>query len=185
MILIDTSGVPPEKLTDPRLLGLKGQMQQALQNRKWVDAFCIHEAGHMIYLEKMGVMEFVFTGPRIEYDAIRDDYDGYMASVQAQTIPVLPDDADPLEVVDAGARAWAAGGVFTEKLTAAPDNGAQGDRELFNAICDAIEMKHSLGLDREQSWKQGREDVFNDLRSPAARERAWEKAHEIRSRFGF
>jgi hypothetical protein len=73
MIIVDTSKIPPDKLNHPKLAPLKNQMELALNHRKWMNSFCIHEAGHQIYLYKLGVTKFEHEGPRIEYSATKDD----------------------------------------------------------------------------------------------------------------
>ena len=185
MILVDTSKIPPDKLAHRKLAPLKTQMELALNHKKWINAFCIHEAGHQIYLSKMGVTEFECIGPRIEYNEDNDDFDGYIASVEPKSIPTVPDDTDPYEIVKAGAKAWTAGGAFAERLTAAPDNGSQGDRQRFDAICAGLKQKYSLVLDGDTLWEEGKNAVMKDLNSPAFRSMAWGKAHEIQSVFGW
>ncbi len=85
MISIDISKVPPEKQTRPDFLNLKAQMEHALAQKQWINAFCIHEAGHMIYLTQLGVTEYFYIGPHIVYNQSKDIFDGYMAAVQPQT----------------------------------------------------------------------------------------------------
>jgi hypothetical protein len=184
MISIDTSTVPADKQTSPDFLSLKAQMEQALAQQKWIKAFCIHEAGHMIYLSQIGVTQYTYLGPRIEYDKQRDAFDGFMASVQAQSKP-SPGNIDLTKFLTTAAKAYAAGGTFAKRLTGAPDQGDQQDRENLNAVCDLIEQEYSISLDRDASWKQAQEDVLKDLRSPEFRAKAWEKAREIQQNFGF
>lgn len=185
MISVDLSKIPPDKLAHTKLAPLKTQMELALNHKKWMNAFCIHEAGHQIYLSKLGVTEFEYKGPRIEYNQGNDDFDGYMASVEPKSIPVVPDDTDPYEIVKGGAKAWTAGGAFAERLTAAPDNGSQGDRQRFDAICAGLKQKYSLVLDGDKLWEEGKNAVMKDLNSPAFRSAAWEKADEIQNVFGW
>jgi hypothetical protein len=184
VVQIDTSRVPVDKLTRPDFLSLKAEMEQALANQKWIKAFCIHEAGHMIYLTQLGITQYGYIGPRIEYDDKRDAFDGFMVSIQPQSAPDITN-ADLSKFFITVAKAYAAGGTFAKKLTAAPDQGDQQDRENLNGICNKLEQKYSIVLDREASWKQGQEDVLKDLRSPEFCAKAWEKAREIERSFGF
>ena len=159
-------------------------MEQALGHPKWIKAFCIHETGHMIYLTQLGVTQYAYVGPRIEYDKQRDAFDGFMASVQAQSEPNLGN-IDLAKFLTTVAKAYAAGGVFAKALTGALDQGDQRDRENLNRICDSLEQEYSVTLDRDSSWKQAQEDVLKDLRSPKFRTEAWGKAREIQESFGF
>lgn len=179
MISIDTSKVPVDKQTHPDFLSLKAEMEQALTQQKWISAFCIHEAGHMIYLTQIGVIQYTYLGPRIEYNEQQDTFDGFMAAVQPQTGAIF-ENANPSEFLITAAKAYAAGGTFAKRLTGAPDQGDQEDRENLNSICGLIEQKYpGIAIDRDSSWKQAQEDVLRDLRSPAFRAKAWEKAREI------
>jgi hypothetical protein len=184
VISIDISKVPADKQTRPDFLSLKSQMEQVLAQPAWIKAFCIHEAGHIIYLTQLGVTQYAYLGPSIEYDKQRDAFDGIMASIQPQSRPSLGN-IDLAKFFATAAKAHAAGGTFAKKLTGVPDQGDQQDRENLNGICDSLEQKYSITLDRDSSWKQAQEDVLKDLRSPKFRAEAWDKAREIEKIFGF
>jgi hypothetical protein len=184
MIHIDVSRVPDDKQTHPDFLRLKTQMETALSQQKWINAFCIHEAGHMIYLMQIGVTEYAHLGPRIEYNKQQDTFDGFMASVQPQSKPNM-ENIDPAALLTTAAKAYAAGGVFAKQLTGSPDQGDQQDRENLDNLCSALEQKYHISLDRDGSWKQAQEDVLKDLRSPTFRAEAWKKARELQNIFGF
>ncbi len=132
-IEINTSGVPAEKQSDPRFLTLRAQLQAALNNPKWRAAFCIHEAGHKIYMSRIGITKFEFFGPRIIYDESRNDFDGFPASVKAEPVPITGNGFDFDAWLLKLALTQAAGGVFARTLTAAPDDGDEGDWEKFQA----------------------------------------------------
>lgn len=173
---VDISEIPPDKLDRPDLLNLKKEMELALSKTAWIKAFCIHEAGHMTYFRQLGITEYEFEGPRITYNAEKDCFDGYMASVKPKAAPASND----IGIVTVAAKAYVAGLVFTRKLTNTPDSGEQEDRQNFNALCEMVE-NHFKGptIDREDSWKQAESDVSADLRSPQFRTEAWKTAQEI------
>lgn len=173
VISIDTSRVPPEKLSRHDFVDLKTQMESALAKPAWIKAFCIHEAGHMTYFRQLGIAEYEFAGPRIKYNPKTDSFDGYMASVKPKAPPTSAD-------LRTAAKAYVAGLVFTRRLTNAPDSGEQEDRQNFDAVCQAIEHSlNGLTIDRDESWKEAEKDVVVDLRSPQFRTKAWETAREI------
>jgi len=180
MISIDMSQIPPEKLDHTNLRSLKNQMQSALSQKLWITAFCVHEAGHMIYLRQLGVTEFEFNGPRIAYNKENDTFDGYMASVRPKTA-ASPNGRDIQEFLRTAAKAHVAGRTFTKTLTNAPDAGEQQDRQNFDALCSQIEKSLPTGatIDRQKSWEQAETEVSTDLRSPQFRTLAWEAAREI------
>jgi hypothetical protein len=179
MISIDISAVPSDKRTHPQFLHLKADMENALARQAWINAFCVHEAGHMTYFRQLGMTEYTYLGPRIVYRGEKDICEGYMASVKPLT-------TDPTKNSDAGqvlllaSKAHAAGGIFAKILTAVPDQGDAEDRENFDALCKLIEQKFpGTIIDRETSWKDARKLVAKDLRSPAFRAKAWKTAKEI------
>ena len=133
MIQIDVSKVPEGKRDHPDFLGLKAQMEQALSQQKWINAFCIHEAGHMIYLTRIGIIEYAYQGPRIEHNEQQNTFDGFMASVQPLSKPDLGN-SDPAEIINTATKAYAAGGIFAKRLTGAPDQGDQQDRDNLNDL---------------------------------------------------
>jgi hypothetical protein len=185
MASIDMSNVPKDKLNRPDFLGLKAEMEGALENKNWTKAFCIHEAGHIMYLSELGATQFIYAGPRIKYNEQTDTFDGYMASVSPQSLPRFKEGDDISNFSTLVAKSYAAGGVFTKRLTNASDQGDQGDREIFDSICASVEQKARVTIDRETAWKQGQEDVAKDLRSPQFRTNAWKKAAELAKKFGF
>lgn len=181
-IEIDLSQVPAEKLADPRLLVLRAQLEAALRNPKWVAAFCAHEAAHIIYLGRAGMTDFTFASATILYDAARDEFNGFPASVRPGGF-----NNDLLARINVGqwilavAMGHAAGGVAARKLTNAPDSGDQGDYENFCNLCDVLCAQHpDWTFDRPGLWRAAQEAVEKDLRSPKFKHEIWDKAHEIK-----
>lgn len=178
---VDISQVPSEQLYRLDLLSLKKDMESALSQKAWINAFCIHEAGHMTYFTQLGVIEYDFQGPRIAYDQEIDSFAGYMASVKPSHAPALPDTVEKFQCfISIATKAYVAGKVFTRSLTTAPDSGEEEDRQNFDDLCRTIEIQFSgLTLDRQQSWLQAEREVALDLRSPQFRTKAWETAKII------
>jgi hypothetical protein len=183
MVQIDISGVPVGKRSDPRFTNLLAQMQAAVNDPAWQAAFGIHEIGHKIYLEKMGVTGFDFIGPRVEYDAAKDEFAGYTAAVKAQNIPLLVANGfDFNKWLNQLARSKAAGGVFSRRLTEAPDHGDAEDRSEFSRGCDMLREKMpGLQIDEDAIWKEAQEEILKDLRSPAYRRQCWDEANKIKA----
>jgi len=180
---IDTSQVPQDKLTDARFLSLHAEIQGALNHLGYVNAFCIHEAGHMIYFSKAGFAEFDFHGPRIVYDSERDDFDGYPAAIQPKPYNIDFSNMDIQKWLSTVAQAHAAGGVFARKLANARDGGDEEDRQHFDNMCGVVQRQiPNIEIDREASWRGAQDAVLKDLRSPAFRTEAWNKARKIKER---
>jgi hypothetical protein len=186
-VKIDTSQVPPEKLDHSDFLKLHAQIAQALANQKWRFAFSVHETGHLIYLTRAGFKDFLYLGPRIVYDAEKDEFNGFPAAVQPQFGKIDAPDFELDKWILDVANGYAAAGVFAHELTAAPDVGDEQDRQNFEAFCDLV-LQHAtqhatnLSIDRIATWKQAEDAVRKDLRSPAFRKEVWQKAAEVRER---
>jgi hypothetical protein len=187
MVTIDASGVPTDKLSHPDFLALKAEMEAALSRPAWVNAFCVHEAGHMIYFEQLGVTKFTFAGPRIIFKP-PNTFDGMMAMVKPDNVPAITGSNQFQNNLNIAARAYVAGRVFTYKLTDAPDAGEEEDRRNFTALCKAVEKSFGLPtgmINVGESWENAESEVLIDLRSPEFRAKAWAVARKIRNEFGF
>lgn len=176
--MIDTSRIPQDKLTDPRFLQLHTNMMNALSNPLYINAFCVHEAAHIIYFRRMGATEFTLNGPRIEYDQAMDEFDGYMADVKVESLNMEPSDVEVINLVRQAARGHAAGGIVARAMTNVSDGGDEEDRRRFISLCEAARI--SEPAERQAIWLQAGEDVRQDLRSPAFKSEIWAKAKEIK-----
>jgi hypothetical protein len=183
MVKIDTSEIPLDKLNDPDFLQLHAQIEWAVNDPKWRHAFSIHETGHLIYLTRAGCKDFLYLGPRIVYDPEKNEFNGFPAAVQPQTGNLNPENFDFAAWFLEVAKGHAAGGVFARELMDLPDSGEEQDRANFEAICDSIAAQApNATVNRDGIWKLAQDIVKQDLRSPAFRKEAWEKAGELRVR---
>jgi hypothetical protein len=181
-IKIDYEGVPLERRSDPRFFESYGQMYNEMTNLNWVSAFCLHEAGHRLYLALIGVTEFDYLPPTIRYNELIDDYDGHRAAVQAKTINT-PENMPLDQFVWLLAKAHAAGAVLAEQLANAPRNGEEGDRELFTEACSVILKAYPQVtlLDADSAWTQAQNAVLQEMKNPANERAAFETAEEIKA----
>jgi hypothetical protein len=180
---IDISDVPHEKRDDLKFVELLRQMQAAVNNRKWQTAFSVHEAGHKVYLSRLGITEFAFIGPKITYDKHRDDFDGYPAAVKAEPVPLRAEGFDIDNWLLQLAQSKAAGSVFSRSLTAVPDSGDTEDRHEFSYACNLVREKlPEHPIDEERIWNEAQEAVKRDLRSPSFRRKCWQEANEVRQK---
>lgn len=78
------------------------------------------------------------------------------------------------------AKGHVAEGVFARELTATHDVGDEQDRANFETICDFVLARTpNATIDRDGLWILAQETVKKDLRSPAFKKEAWEKANEL------
>lgn len=182
-IKIDTSQVPVEKVDRPDFKSLRAKIERAVGDQKWLQAFSIHETGHWIYFQRAGLKDFLYNGPRIVHDPVKDEFVAYPAALQPLTAKLDPEGFGSQRMFFNLAKAHAAGGIFSRELAGAPDHGDTDDRKRFDAICDVILQKvPAASLDRDAVWTRAQEYVKRDLRSPAFRQEAWEKAAELRQK---
>jgi hypothetical protein len=80
--------------------------------------------------------------------------------------------------LNTAAKAYVAGKIFTQVLTAAPTSGEEEDRQNFDKACHTIENNFPglPTINREESWNQAEKDVLLDLRNPQFKTKAWETA---------
>jgi hypothetical protein len=187
---IDISSVPAEKRNNPQFTGLLARMQAAVDHPLWQAAFAIHETGHKFYLERMGITKFKFSPPRITYDPVKDNFDGYPASVQAldQPTPLTNPNFDRARFIVDLAKTKAAGSVFARELTGVPDQGVEEDRSSFAQGYSMLQSRFKqhnlpdLPISEQEAWNQADEEIRKDLRSPAFRRQRWAEAHEIKTK---
>ncbi len=180
---IDITGVPNDKWNRADFIALRNDMQAALSNPIYINAFCMHEAGHIIYFSRVGLTEFECFGPRIIYDAGTDAFTAYAAEVQPRLSTLDPENFSLVEYMAGLAQACAAGGVFASVIVGAEnDIGDEQDREVFGSICEMFQSEHQGAVDQAGAWASAQDAVRQELRNPAFRREAWEKALEIKAR---
>jgi hypothetical protein len=171
---IDTSQIPPEKLTDPLFLFNLADVQAKLNDPNEIKAICIHEAAHLFYMTKAGMKDPEFSGPRITYNVQTGKYDRYGASVRCPNR-----NEEVLSAMTVGqwafqiAKAHAAGGIAAQVLAGRQntDSGDSEDRQNFNKayakICSACPNPTTSA---EEMWKEARRIVGLELQEDARRE---------------
>lgn len=196
MIVIDFSQIADlGMLKDPRFLSCFENMSQRLSDDSEIEATCIHEAAHFIYMENMGAKDFMFSGPKVTYvdgrfDAeaahvLARDWKGLSVAIPAQMPDQVTDASALAAIFLAISKAFVAGGVARLKLTAKTDAGDSGDFDNFltvlKNICRTrnIDMSNSSAL-IPQFWEIGKTRVMKDLEDEAVQTRIRNKAKEIR-----
>jgi hypothetical protein len=171
---IDTSQIPPEKLTDPLFLLNLADVQAKLNDPNEIQAICIHEAAHLFYMTKAGMKGPEFSGPRITYNAQTGKYDRYGASVRCPNR-----DEKHLSTITVGqwafqiAKAHAAGGVASQILAMRPktDSGDSEDRENFNRAYAKLCFEFpDQTISADEMWKEAQRIIGLELQEAARRE---------------
>jgi hypothetical protein len=167
---IDVSEIPNERKSDPRFIALSAGMTAGLADARMRRAVSVHEAAHLIYFTKAGRTGHSVAGPRIVYDATKDEFSGYGASVQFTG----NDDAllakwNVSEWVSRYACGCAAGGIAARKLTGVSDGGDEDDRDNLKTFCAAIVNRDpDIQLDVDRLWFGAQQHVSQELENPKA-----------------
>lgn len=162
IVQIDISQVPEEKRNDPRFWARLAAMQQDLLEPKKIHAVCVHEAAHAVFRILAGTKQLPSaTGPRISYDAAKDEFNGTMASIKFEDRNVGDIPAD--KWFDYITKSYAAGGVAARVLANSVETGDDDDdRENFNRAFAL--MKPYMTRSAEEQWIATQHAVENDLR---------------------
>jgi hypothetical protein len=108
---VDESGVPSDKLNDPRLRKIEGRLGDCVSDKKRRRCTCIHEAAHLVYAKRTGAIDSMVRGPAILYNAQSDTFGGSLAAV----LPVFPQEI-PQESTELGVTRMHAAGCVAECL---------------------------------------------------------------------
>src|SRR6267143_920247 len=181
-IKIDYEGVPLAKRSDALFCESYQQMYDEITDLYWVSAFCIHEAGHRLYLAPLGITEFDYLPPTIKYNEKIGDYDGHRAAVQAKEFN-LPDKMPLDQFIWMFAKGLAAGAVLAEHLANAPRNGEEGDRERFTEDCSKILKTYPqlASIDADSAWTQAKNAILQEMKNPANKESVFETAEQVKA----
>jgi hypothetical protein len=182
---VDKSGIPADKLNDPRVIHKEACINQHLADETYRLQVCLHEAAHAIYYERMD-MRSVLIGPSISYDHEHDSFDKANATVTAthfifSGVPIVGPRLD----IDSSlflpkARVDVAGGVVMRRLANIDDEGDDYDKKCFFSDFRNGGMPDA---ETQRLWGQAIADVEKDLRSPAFRRQLWDRAREFKREF--
>jgi len=156
---VNKDRVPPDKLTDPRLLALEASMLAEMQDPTFRFISCAHEAAHAFYARRAGYQKVDFYGPRIEWDAALDKPVPLSGGVrESECIHATL----PLELI---AEIAVAGSVFEYRCTESRGkNVEQQDRAEFWA--KARKANPELTNDEiEEYWSNAKTKVEKELLS--------------------
>jgi hypothetical protein len=159
-----------DRLNDPEIRQFCDEVQNA--DIQFINAICVHEAAHGIYMVRAGAIDLKRRGPKIGYDTQR----GEPFVSPAAVAPVFP---KPWKAdLDAVARYHAAGGISERTLTIQTYVGDQKDFEDFRSFCDFYFPKYSI--EAQTRWDRAQKEVAQDLRISAFQKEVWAKAFEFR-----
>jgi hypothetical protein len=180
---IDVSDVPEGKRNDPRFLSLLASMQKGCANPRLVHAISIHEAAHVFFLGNAGATEPTACGPKILYDATKDEFNG-----QGSTVKFNSMDKDYIAKIDTrewlgrAAKGYAAGGVAARLLAGSVDKGDGDDRDNFDAMFNKVKADNpKMTWTSDSLWALAQDAVTKDLQNSEIRGRILECAEGLKA----
>jgi hypothetical protein len=188
-ICINYTHVPQDKWNDLEFLSklaMKIQhVQRELSVQSAVELFCIHEAGHAIYWERLGLTTR-HVGPTISYVADFGLWRFYPLMTEPSPSPTtLKANYPNLLGIAKGA---AAGGRFVMSLVDAnasdDDAGDKDDHFRFHRVCtilrdNAEKQNRYLCFNKDKLWEKAQTAVSDDLQHEDFRKEAQERAKRI------
>jgi hypothetical protein len=183
---INTDGITDEQRKTEKFKSAYRDMLENLTAPEFIPTLCAHEAGHMIYFNQLGVMNFEPYPPTLKYDPTIDDYMGHLAAIQPLNIPTYKP-GEFTKWLYQIADAHAAGGVIARKLMPSSDGGDQDDKERFKKLCEAFNKDPNINgsLDFNTLWKSAQERVAADIENSKNMDTINQEALRLRLLFGF
>jgi hypothetical protein len=125
-----------EMRKDPDFLQKFDRLTRALADPRQVEIACTHDAGHLIYFRRAGILteNLKFYGPTVLYNREFQKFVYFLVCVEP------PLDIDCRVQIDAFTKGAAAGGVFTAVLCRETHRGGAEDLPVF--ICVATRWLH-------------------------------------------
>jgi len=186
MIVIDFSQISAlGMMEDPRFLWCFGDLARRLSDDSEIEATCIHEAAHVIYLEELGITTFQYHNPRVIYDAHERQCAIEMAAISAD-IPLITA-TTPMEksaLLILVSKYFAAGGAALLKLTAKKDPGDTKDFQDFQERLKILGPKkfNESPAFALHMWEKAKDTVTKEIEDEACgiKMRIQNKAKEIK-----
>jgi hypothetical protein len=184
IIRIEYSRVPRDKWDDLEFLSTLAlrikQIQQRLSVPTAIELVSIHEAGHAIYWEKLGLTPQP-VGPTISYNADFDTWGFYVATIPSPSPTTLKANYHNLLAI---AKSWTAGGAFVRYLLKEDDAGDKDDRYRFHRVCGILretaqKQNKILCFNEQKIWDNAGTAVLNDLEDIKLQKEARERAKRI------
>jgi hypothetical protein len=184
-ICIEYAQVPKHKWRDLEFLSILAfrirDVQQELSAPTAVQLLCVHEAGHVIYWEKLG-LTVRHDGPTLSYVADFDRWTFYIATIPSPSPTTLKANYQNLSAI---AKSAVAGGEFVRSLLSSEDDaGDRDDRYRFGRVCGILRenaQKHHkyLCFNEDKIWAQAQIAVLKDLKDAEFQSQARERAQRI------
>jgi hypothetical protein len=165
---------------DPRYRTALENLTKMLESEKDLDIFCAHEAGHLTYFLKMGLLEseLAFHGPTIYYNFEIADFIFYPCAVLKPKKPFQTEAG--LKLI---AQACVAGGVFEKELEGSSNLGDKADRQLFHSFYAVALIEGVIPTQTEQEmWERAQDEVRRELMGESNLTAARERAKQIKTR---
>lgn len=163
-ITISTDGISDEQKRTEKFKRAYREMNARLSSPEFSHVVCCHEAAHLLYFKKAGLLSYDCFPARLYYDSETDDYGGTFASIKPLDMKPLERDEDVEPWFHNLFRAHAAGGVVASiVMPGLEDYGDLDDKQRFLSTCEAYKKIH-LSVNPEELWDKARAEVRQEMR---------------------
>lgn len=177
--------VDPKSLVNPKFQAVLIQMCTELSKESVVKNLCLHEAGHLIYLESVrqkmssDTPELEMIEPTILYNNISGEFEPTFAAVNTSFHKCGLQYTE--EILSFLAQSCVAGGVFLHKLENEKDGGDSEDRKVFHMhFLLARGQGLTPPLREEKMWEKAQNEVQAHLENEVFKQMVRKRAAEIK-----
>ena len=172
-------GVPFSKRKGSDFLQNRMKLEFQISDSDWVQAICIHEAAHIFYFRQFGATDFIYHGPRMEYDRERAAYAMQCAAIEPKPYRKKALTFD--QQFELQAKLAVSGSVAATEFTNVSDDGKNDDFDNFRRTCDQLNVnKQGPKFDAQVLWDNAIPEVEADFKVPKNRAAIIEEADKVR-----
>jgi hypothetical protein len=176
-----TQGVPFSKRKGKVYLENRMKLEFQITDSDWVRAICIHEAAHIFYFRQFGATEFIYHGPRMDYDRENAGYAVQCAAVEPK--PYTKKALTFAHQLELQARLAVSGSVASATFTNLEDEGKDGDFDKLKWTCGQLNVNnHGPKFDAKALWDNALPEVEADFKLPENRSAIIAEAENVRLR---
>lgn len=176
-----TQGVPFSKRKGWTFIKNRMKLEFQISDSDWVRAICIHEAAHIFYFRQFGATDFIYHGPRMDYDHEAAAYVVQCAAVEPK--PYTKKALTFAQQFELQARLAVSGSVAAAAFTDISDDGKDDDFDNFERTCNKLNVnKHGLKFDAQALWDKALPEVEADFKVPGNRAAVIAEAENLRLR---
>jgi hypothetical protein len=174
-----TQGVPFSKRKGLVFIKNRMKLEFQISDSDSVRAICVHEAAHIFYFRQFGATDFIYHGPRMDYDRETGAY-----VVQCAAVEPKPYTKKPLtfeQQLELQARLAVSGSVASGAFAALSEGGKDDDFDNFERTCNQLNVNnHGPKFDAQALWDKAVPEVEADFKVLGNRAAIIAEAEKVR-----